>query len=106
MSVLIKGMDMPKEGLYNLSFVKSDGVTICLIEELYPDGGGRLVEHKGVVEIPTPHGRLIDADALFEDICNDLNAMTKIGIAVDGDWLWAKLNDALGHASTIIEVEK
>lgn len=57
------------------------------------------------VEIPK-HGRLIDADAFFEDICNDLNAMTKIGIAVNGDWLWAKLEDALEHALTIIEAEE
>ena len=64
MSVLIKGMNMPKEGLYLLSFAQSDGVTICLIEESYPDGGGKLIEHKGVVEVPTPHGRLIDADRI------------------------------------------
>lgn len=45
--------------------------------------------------------RLIDADALMDDINNSLNKMTKIGIAVDGDWLWAKLNDALDNAPTI-----
>lgn len=58
-----------------------------------------------LIEIPK-HGRLIDADAFFEDICNDINIMTKIGIAVDSDWLWGKLNDALGHAPTIIEAEE
>lgn len=45
--------------------------------------------------------RLIDADALFEDICDSINEMTKIGIMVDGEWLWAKLNDALENAPTI-----
>lgn len=68
MSILIKGMDMPKKGLYELSFAQSDGVTICLIEESYPDGGGRLVEHKGVVEVPTDdvrpnvHGEWVKID--------------------------------------------
>lgn len=45
--------------------------------------------------------RLIDADALFKDICDSINEMTKIGICVDGEWLWAKLNDALENAPTI-----
>lgn len=45
--------------------------------------------------------RLIDADALFKDICDSINEMTKIRIMVDGQWLWAKLNDALENAPTI-----
>lgn len=45
--------------------------------------------------------RLIDADALFKDICDSINEMTKIGLMVDGDWLWGKLNDALENAPTI-----
>lgn len=45
--------------------------------------------------------RLIDADALYKDICDSLNEMTRIGIAVDGEWLWGKLNDSLENAPTI-----
>lgn len=45
--------------------------------------------------------RLIDADALMDDICGALNQMTNIGIVVDGEWLWEKLNDALDNAPTI-----
>lgn len=47
--------------------------------------------------------RLIDADALMKDICDSLDQMTNIGIVVDGDWLWAKLNDAIDNAPTIEE---
>lgn len=47
--------------------------------------------------------RLIDANALMEDICGSLNQMTNIGVSVDGEWLWGKLNDALEHAPTIEE---
>lgn len=50
--------------------------------------------------------RIIDADALMKDICDSLNQMTDIGIAVDGDWLWAKLNDAIDNAPTIEERKK
>ena len=58
-----------------------------------------------LVEIPS-HGRLIDADKFFKDICNSLNEMTTIGIAVDGEWMWGKLIDALGNAPTIIPAEE
>lgn len=49
--------------------------------------------------------RLIDADALMRDINDSIDEMTRIGIAVNGDWLWAKLNDAIANASTIDAVE-
>lgn len=45
--------------------------------------------------------RLIDADALLKDINDSLDEMTNIGIVVDGDWLWAKLYDAIENASII-----
>ena len=45
--------------------------------------------------------RAIDADAFYKDICDSLNEMTRIGIAVDGEWLWEKLNDSLENAPTI-----
>ena len=45
--------------------------------------------------------RLVDADMLFKDICDSIEEMTKIRIGVDGEWLWAKLNDALENAPTI-----
>ena len=56
-------------------------------------------------EVP-PHGRLIDADAFFKDICDSLDEMSEIGIAVDGGWMWGKLNDALDNAPTIIPAEE
>ena len=49
--------------------------------------------------------KLIDSDVLMKDICDSLNQMTDIGIAVDGDWLWGKLNDAIENAP-IIEKRK
>ena len=56
MGVYIKGMEMPKENT---------------MLWLYPDGNVRVwrqdIDHdewKTAIEVPTPHGRLIDVDAL------------------------------------------
>ena len=59
---------------------------------------------KGIL-LPQGHGRLVDADAVYKDICDSIEEMTNIGIAVDGQYLWEKLNDALFNAPTIIEAE-
>lgn len=65
------------------------------------------MEMKKALEKATPlpkgHGRLGDLDAVMSDICSGINAMTNIGIAVDGEYLWGKLNDAIDNAPTIIE---
>lgn len=52
--------------------------------------------------LPKGHGRIGDLDAIMNDISNSINEMTNIGIGVDGEYLWAKLNDAVDNASTII----
>lgn len=55
--------------------------------------------------LPEHHGRIGDLDAVMNDICNSINEMTKIGIGVDSEYLWRKLNDAIDNAPTIIEGE-
>lgn len=58
MSVLIKGIKMP---------LKAEGCEVII--RIQPDG--TVLNATGIhlyakaIEIPTPHGRLIDADALF-----------------------------------------
>lgn len=56
MSVLIKGMKMPKNGLYQIQ----DGKI-----HAYRGKGGK-TEGYDLIEVPTPHGRLIDADEIIE----------------------------------------
>lgn len=53
MSLLIKGMDMPVEGLVTVN-IHSDGTVY--VHGAYP------TELHEAVSVPTPHGRLIDAD--------------------------------------------
>lgn len=62
MSILIKGMEMPKTGEYRCVIRKwGEEITV----DLYGDEDlcGKLIP------VP-PHGRLIDADALFDFILN------------------------------------
>lgn len=56
--------------------------------------------------LPKGHGRIGDLDAVLTDIRDSIDEMTAIGIAVDGDYLWAKLNDAIDNAQIIIEADK
>ena len=93
MSILIKGMEMPKDGCHHMICIYADGTVST---------GGRVYM---AVPVP-PHGRLIDADAFFKDICNSIENMTKLGVGVDADFLWAKLNDALDNAPTVIPADK
>lgn len=52
------------------------------------------------------HGRIGDLDAVMSDISTSINEMTNIGVAVDDNYLWAKLNDAIDNAQTFIEPNK
>lgn len=55
--------------------------------------------------LPKGHGRIGDLDSIMNDISNSINEMTNIGIMVDGEYLWAKLNDAIDNAQTIIPAD-
>ena len=96
MSILIKGMEMPKEGCKDCLLVKRKGVfDICPFLKREVDGN---VERGGkplacpLVSVP-PHGRLIDADAL------------KIMMPTIGDeYLYAR--EMIEEAPTIIEAEE
>ena len=59
MDVLIKGMEMPLPGTFNIIYIYSDG------QVHMPSWGKGMTPTNGVKAIPIPpHGRLIDADAL------------------------------------------
>ena len=73
MSILIKGMQMPKECLdCPMCDINDD----CVLQE--DKRFGTWEEQKKdcpLVEIPEPHGDLIDRDALEADICPDWNGL-------------------------------
>ena len=99
MSILIKGMDMPKScsdcGQFRWSkFLQSD---VCRIEEVIGGDGLFKFEDEGIAKRPPwcplvgipPHGRLIDADALIQN--KDVNSYDAVF--------------AVAKAPTIIEAE-
>ena len=57
MSLIIKGINMPKNGEMTIAFASDENGENTLA--LILDTNGKPVEHKGVVEIHTPHGGLI-----------------------------------------------
>lgn len=77
MTILIKGMEMPvtccqcKEMVYNPEIKweqagkEEEGGWVCLLTGELIDNTKR-EEHCPLVEVPTPHGRLIDADELIK----------------------------------------
>ena len=67
MSLFIEGMDMPKNGRITIELASEETGT-NIIARITDEKTGKLIEHKGVVVISTPHGRLIDADRLLKSV--------------------------------------
>ena len=89
MSILIKGMEMPKNE--ELIIICSDGTV-----EMTNNDGCRVYEQKAI-ELPS-HGRLIDADAMEKEVC---------GGCKHGEHKYENCIDcALANAPTIIESER
>ena len=91
MSVVIKGMKMPKNGKYILCSIRSDGKVIT---DLITGG----CEEYDVIELSS-HGDLIDRDVLGNEIENE-----RLG----GYWgeSWRELRQIIVDAPTIIEAER
>ena len=83
MSILIKGMNLPKEEVAVIIY--SDG-------EVRTEGW----EKYSAVEVPE-HGRLIDADALIEDLERQCKEVFRID-AVSPDDYWITRNEAYNEA--------
>ena len=70
MSVLIRGMEMPN-GCIVCPFkdIGMHTMTQCMLVAgwvKYADDGNGIPDACPLVEVPTPHGQLIDADKLFQ----------------------------------------
>lgn len=63
MSILIKGMELPKENDYKIAIVYGDGVVTEYHEDYWIRGADGEKQLGTAVPV-SPHGRLIDADAL------------------------------------------
>jgi hypothetical protein len=92
MSVLIKGIEMPKRHLFEAFVAIGDGQIV--VKDLEKN---KLFEGK-IEEVRTPHGRLIDGDALFDPMEEALYA----GFGCDPTGIAAKV---ICEVPTIIEAE-
>ena len=77
MGVYIKGMEMPKS-CYKCDMRRRNGMDIVcpIAHERFSVTDVNILEYCldscPLIPVP-PHGRLIDADAFFKDICDSLN---------------------------------
>lgn len=107
MSLIIKGMSLPKHADVNgekdtaykcLILAHSDNSVELVIDTAFasPYDNGHNIQRYPITEIPTPHGRLIDAD--------DLDSITVISYPSKGDpFVAGRLKKII--APTIIEEE-
>ena len=98
MSVIIKGMEMPRT-CYDCKLRRRNGLElICpVLERSYKiaDTQVLFVREKDcpLIEVQEPHGRLIDADALVEDLKRQCEEVFKID-AVSPDDFWITRDQA------------
>ena len=94
MSILIKGMEMPEMCLTCPFECRGNCMVSGKDVEEFEYGGIKDINCP-LIEVPTPHGRLIDADALEKDAewSNYYNENTAYS-----EW-------QIGHAPTVIEAE-
>lgn len=107
MSLIIKGMEMPKNcmecdlhftarGLDEECIFSNDTVEDCTERRLY---------RCPLVEIPTPHGRLIDADRLMEVIEKNSYLLKGYYNSLENGMFLTGIKQAINEAPTIIEAE-
>lgn len=97
MSVLIKGMKMPKDGCHHTITIYSDG-TVAI---------GKANNYEAI-EVPTPHGRLIDANAIQNEMyCKSFETDDGRQKWDSGLWIRYKIfEEAIADVPTVIESEE
>ncbi len=102
MSVLIKGMKMPKNCMEcAIRSWTEDEWDVCPFSGIMALNIGRQNDCP-LVEVPTPHGRLIDERVAEQCIGDHM-----VGIAGrEGRSDWQRVHDGLADTPTVIEAER
>lgn len=99
MSVLIKGMKMPETAGYCSKKIDPDTRRCNYTGKEFEETLSLLIDRRcadcPLVEVPTPHGRLIDADALNTYDVSPIYEFCVLGVT----------EEDIGLAPTIIEAE-
>ena len=75
MCLMIKGMDVPKDYKQRIAILDrqtDDGILRLFVSDFDSEAMKYSRRVYPIVEVPTPHGRLIDADSLIEYINKEL----------------------------------
>ena len=91
--ILIRGMEMPKSCADCFLEDPYDGYNCRIIPKSANWGLGERPSWCPLVEVPTPHGRLIDADALETDLKRQCKEVFRTD-AVSPDDYWITRNQA------------
>ena len=98
MSVLVKGMEMP-QGCYLTASpwhcIFCEGLMCNLLKKYAPPRCDERLKDCPLVEVPTPHGKLIDMDELLKDAF-----YMRYGVG------WLIPMESIAEAPTVIEAEE
>ena len=96
MSVIIKNREMPEGCVecWNRFSCKHFEISFIRLNTRHPDCP--------LIEVPAPHGRLIDADALIARMESDAEQMEE---PIAQMFTYAAIND-VKHSETVIEAEE
>ena len=101
MSVLVKGMKMPRDCKHcKIAFYDEVYGTICPFIGIAFEVDAKRQKTCPLVEVPTPHGRLIDHKKLEKDLGERWN------VNDDQDFCNKEVWHALEEAPTVIEAEE
>ena len=101
MSFIVKGMDIPKNCLECSYSIEREN--ICSITGGGCDWNYKRSPHCPLIEIPTPHGRLIDAEDVkkkWEPVSDSLGTLAITECYFGSEWA-----DELVDVPTILEAE-
>ncbi len=103
MSIILEGIDMPKEGEW-LEIIVKPTKEVIVDTIRYRDNALLKTEYGLAIQIPKGHGRLIDADLLKDTIRDSVPAYT-IGVKIPtfGD---TQIMSAINVMPTILEAEE
>lgn len=107
MSVIIKGMKMPEKCENCPCYDYIDYV--CRADDCFApfdvENPEERSEHCPLVEIATPHGRLIDADALLRVIEENSYRLRGVTNSTENGMFLTGIRQAIDESPTIIEAE-